>query len=134
MRVVVVFASANSPTAPVDEPLCPDVIRSHGASLDAVQLHPFSVCRLDWREPPPKLTETLEGLHVYRHAAADWSRLTLCPPTLNVAVRTDGRGFASTVYGIDASPWPFDVVIETQLALDPIDQVQSRVAVMVSVP
>ncbi len=53
---------------------------------------------------------------------------------LNVAVRTAGIGFASTVYGIDASPCPFAVAIDTQVAVEPIDQVQSRVAETVSVP
>ena len=53
---------------------------------------------------------------------------------LNVAVRAAGIGFASTVYGIDASPCPFAVAIETQVAVEPIDQVQSRVAETVSVP
>src|SRR4249919_3311193 len=53
---------------------------------------------------------------------------------LNVAVRTTGIGFASTVYGIDASPCPFAVVVDTQFAVEPMDQVQSRVADIVSVP
>ena len=47
---------------------------------------------------------------------------------VNVAVRTAGNGFASTVYGIDASPCPFAVAIDTQFAVEPTDQVQSRVA------
>jgi hypothetical protein len=47
---------------------------------------------------------------------------------VNVAVRTAGSGFASTVYGIDASPCPFAVAIDTQFAVEPTDQVQSRVA------
>lgn len=53
---------------------------------------------------------------------------------VNVAVRTAGNGFASTVYGIDASPCPFGVAIDTQFAVEPTDQLQSRVADIVSVP
>jgi hypothetical protein len=49
-------------------------------------------------------------------------------------VRTAGIGFASTVYGIAASPCPLAVAIDTQFAVEPIDQVQSRVAETVSVP
>ena len=38
------------------------------------------------------------------------------------------------MYGIDASPCPFAVAIDTQFADEPMDQVQSRVADTVSVP
>jgi hypothetical protein len=134
MRCVPVFASANTVTVALAVPLCPDVIRSHAASLDAVQLQPVNVWTVAWREPPPKPTGRLETFQLYRQAAADWLTSIVCPPMLNVAVRTAGNGFASTVYGIDASPCPFAVAIDTQFALEPIDQVQSRVADTVRVP
>lgn len=38
------------------------------------------------------------------------------------------------MYGIDASPCPLAVAIDTQFAVEPMDQVQSRVADIVSVP
>jgi hypothetical protein len=134
VRCAPMFASANTLTVPLAVPLCPVVIRNQAASLDAVQLQPVSVCRLAWREPPPKPTDKLETFQPYRQAAADWFTSTVCPPTLNVAVRTAGIGFASTVYGIAASPCPFAVGIDTQFAVELIDQVQSRVAETVSAP
>jgi hypothetical protein len=76
----------------------------------------------------------LETFQLYRHAAGDWLTFTVCPPMVKVAVREAGSGLASTVYGIDASPCPLDVATDTQLAVEPIDQVQSRVAETVSVP
>jgi hypothetical protein len=66
-----VFASATTLTVPLAAPLCPEVIRSHAASLDAVQLQPVSVWRLAWRAPPPKPTDRLEAFQLYRQAAAD---------------------------------------------------------------
>jgi len=64
MRCAPVFTSADIPTVPLAVPLCPEVIRSHGASLDAVQLQPVSVWTFAWREPPPKPTDKLETFQV----------------------------------------------------------------------
>ena len=58
-------------TVPFAVPLCPEVIRSHAESLDAVQLQPVSVWTFAWSEPPPKPTDKLETFQLYRHAAAD---------------------------------------------------------------
>jgi hypothetical protein len=65
------FASANTVTVPLAVPVCPAVIRSQAASLDAVQLQPVSVCTVAWRAPPPKPTGRLERFQLYRQAAAD---------------------------------------------------------------
>ncbi len=71
MRCGPMFASANTLTVPLAVPLCPAVIRSHAASLDAVQLQPVSVWRLAWRGPPPKPAVRPETFQLYRQAAAD---------------------------------------------------------------
>jgi hypothetical protein len=71
VRCAPMFASTNTLTAPLAEPPCPEVIRSHAASFDAVQLQPASVWTLAWTEPPPKPIDRLETFQLYRQAAAD---------------------------------------------------------------
>jgi hypothetical protein len=50
------------------------------------------------------------------------------------ADRDAGTGFAATVYGTEAPPWPFVFASETQFALVLADHVQSRVVSTASVP
>ena len=71
IRCAPMFASANTLTVPLAVPLCPEVIRSQAASLDAVQLQPVSVWRLAWSGPPPKPADRPETFQLYRQAAAD---------------------------------------------------------------
>jgi hypothetical protein len=97
MRWAPAFAPTCRDSVALALPLCADVIVSQLASLVAVQLQPVNASRLTVKPPPANPIESLERFHAYRHGAADWPSSTVWPPTVIVAERADGAGFAATV-------------------------------------
>jgi len=133
-RTAPAFAATASPTVPPPFPVEPDDTAIQLAVLAAVHAQPVIVATETERLPPADAIVSLARLSVKLHGAAAWVTETLAAPTTMAPERAAGTGLGATVYGIDASPWPPEGVIDTQLASVLIDQVQSRSVAIVSDP
>jgi hypothetical protein len=59
----------------------------HAVGLNELQLQPAPVVTVTVPEPPGEVIDTLSGVTVYEHAAPACEIVSVCPPTVIVAVR-----------------------------------------------
>ncbi len=96
VRAAPVLAATESPTVPLELPLWPDVMVTHGALLDADHAHPAIVVTPTDNRPPAAPTVSPLLLSVKTQGAAAWLTGSLCGPTDSAALRGEGAGFGAT--------------------------------------
>jgi hypothetical protein len=128
------LAATDSITVPLPFPLAPDWMPIQFAALDAVQAQPASVVTSTDTRPPAASIVSCDRLSPNRHGAAAWVTLTCAVSTVMAPERVDGAGFAATENASDPAPCPLVVASATHDASADADQVQSRVAAMLSDP
>lgn len=135
VRAAPLFAATVRATVPFALPLWPDAIAIQLAPLDALHAQPESVATSTVKRPPDAGALSDVRLSEKRHGAAAWLSGTRSVPTLIVAERCEGAGFALTANGTVALPCPSRVpVSETQLLSVTTLHVQSRAVVTFSAP
>jgi hypothetical protein len=81
-----VLAATAYSTVPFPEPLVPEVMVTHPASLEAVQLHPAVVVTVTVPFPPADAKDRLRGLMPTVHVPS-WVTLRICPAMAIVPLR-----------------------------------------------
>ena len=82
---------------PLPKPLAPAVIVNQLALLVAV--HPQPACAVTDSAvlPPPGVADTVTGFTVKLHAAPGCVKVTICPATVTVPMRSSAVGLAAAV-------------------------------------
>jgi hypothetical protein len=105
--LVVALAAAVKATAPLPEPVAPDVTVSHDVSLlTAVHAHSATVVTAVEPVPPAAAIDWLVGTSVYVQDAAAWFTENVCPAIVSVPVRAVVFGFAAALNATVPLPLP----------------------------
>jgi hypothetical protein len=129
-----VFAATAIRIAPDAEPLRTPGSESHAASTVAFHEQPLSVVSCTSSVPPAAAMLSPDRLSEKVHGAAACVTAKRCVATTSSALREAGAGLLATLYERTASPLPDEPSTATHDAWAPTVHVQSRAALMRTVP